>query len=76
MIFIGKILFQRPGAQGMLSIPGVGITTVSRFLSKTGDLNNYSHPNQIRKLVGLNLKENISGKHKGKLRYLKQEGIN
>ncbi len=50
----------------MLSIPGVGVTTVAGFLSETGDLNNYSHPNQIRKLAGLNLKENSSGKHKGK----------
>ena len=50
----------------MLSIPGVGVTTVAGFLSETGDLNNYSHLNQIRKLAGLNLKENSSGKHKGK----------
>lgn len=66
MMSIEEILFQIPGAQEMLSIPGVGVTTVAGFLSETGDLNNYSHPNQIRKLAGLNLKENSSGKHKGK----------
>lgn len=55
-----------PGAAHMLSVPGVGVVTVARFLAEVGDLNNYDHGQQIIRLAGLNLKENSSGKRKGK----------
>lgn len=60
------LLEQIPGVEQMLRIKGIGKDTVIGFYSEVGDLNNYSHPRQIIKLAGLNLKENTSGKHKGK----------
>ncbi len=63
---IEELLKQIPGSEEMMSVPGVGLVTVAGFLSEVGDLNNYKHPRQIQKLAGLNLKENSSGKHKGR----------
>jgi transposase len=67
-----KIVFQIPGAVQMLSIPGVGFTTVAGFLSEVGDLQRYEHSRQIQKLAGLNLKENSSGKRRGRTRITKR----
>jgi transposase len=61
-----KILEEIPGTAQMLSVPGVGITTVAGFLAEVGDLSKYDHAQQIIRLAGLNLKENSSGKRKGK----------
>lgn len=60
------LLKQIPGTQEMLTIPGVGITTLAGFLAETGDLSRYSHGQQIIRLAGLNLRENSSGKKKGR----------
>lgn len=60
------ILENIPGAAHMLSVPGVGAITVAGFLAEVGDLNHYDHGQQIIRLAGLNLKENSSGKRKGK----------
>ncbi|WP_372636505.1 IS110 family transposase [Cohnella sp.] len=62
MAILGSI----PGAAQMLTVPGVGAITVAGFLAEVGDLNNYDHGQQIIRLAGLNLKENSSGKRKGK----------
>jgi transposase len=72
MTQIEIILEQIPGTEEMMSIPGVGMVTVAGFLSETGNLEGYSHPRQIQKLAGLNLKENSSGKHKGQTRITKR----
>jgi transposase len=61
-----SILDEIPGTAQMLSIPGVGITTVAGFLAEVGDLSKYDHAQQIIRLAGLNLTENSSGKRKGK----------
>ncbi|TVY01485.1 IS110 family transposase [Paenibacillus cremeus] len=61
-----QILENIPGAEHMLSVPGVGVITVAGFLAEVGDLSNYDHGQQIIRLAGLNLKENSSGKRKGK----------
>lgn len=55
-----------PGVQEMVEIKGVGDITIAAFLAEVGDLNKYSHPDQIIKLAGLNLKLATSGKWKGK----------
>lgn len=55
-----------PGVQEMVDIKGIGDITVAAFLAEVGDLNKYSHPEQIIKLAGLNLKLATSGKWKGK----------
>ncbi|WP_010492515.1 IS110 family transposase, partial [Paenibacillus elgii] len=61
-----EILENIPGSAQMLSVPGVGVVTVAGFLAEVGDIHNYDHGQQIIRLAGLNLKENSSGKRKGK----------
>ncbi|MGG1619723.1 transposase, partial [Paenibacillus sp. NRS-1782] len=50
----------------MLTVPGVAVVTLAGFLAEVGDLSGYEHGQQIIRLAGLNLKENSSGKKKGK----------
>ncbi len=52
----------------MLSIPGVGVGTVTGFLGETGELSRFRNPRQIQKLAGLSLVECSSGKHQGQTR--------
>ena len=66
MTQVMQILENIPGASQMQTIPGVGAITVAGFLAEVGDINNYDHGQQIIRLAGLNLKENSSGKRKGK----------
>ncbi|RLL41095.1 IS110 family transposase [Oceanobacillus piezotolerans] len=63
---IDSLIDRIPGVQQMLAIKGVGRDTVAGFFAEVGDLSEYSHPRQLIKLAGLSLKENTSGKHKGK----------
>ena len=63
---VERLVSQVPGTQQMLSVPGVGLVTVAGFLAEVGDLSGYDNARQIQKLAGLNLKENSSGKHKGR----------
>jgi transposase len=63
---VTQILKNIPGVAQMLTIPGVGEITVAGFLAEVGDIRNYDHGQQIIRLAGLHLKENSSGKRKGK----------
>lgn len=69
---IKELIKDIPGAKEMQSVKGVGAMTVAGFISEIGDIRGYDHPRQIRKLAGLNLVENSSGKHKGKTRISKR----
>ena len=60
-----EIVLTIPGAERMLEVKGIGIKTVAGFLAEVGDITRFSHPDQIIKLAGLNLRENSSGDHKG-----------
>jgi transposase len=66
MTDVEQLVNQIPGTEQMLSVPGVGLVTVAGFLAEVGDLSGYDNPKQIQKLAGLSLKENSSGKHKGR----------
>ena len=55
-----------PHAEKLLAIQGVGLVTVAGFLSEVGDIRRFDSPKQIQKLAGLELKENSSGKHRGR----------
>jgi transposase len=52
-------------AEVLLSVPGIGIVTAAGFLAEVGDVSNYRHAHQLRKLAGLNLTEQSSGQKKG-----------
>ena len=58
-------LYQIPGADKLLKVPGAGLITVAGFLSEVGDIKRFSDPKQIQKLAGLAVVENSSGKRKG-----------
>jgi transposase len=59
-------------AEYLLSIPGIGVITVAGFLAEVGDIGKYTHYKQIKKLGGLNITDNQSGKHRGKTRISKR----
>ncbi|MBO4725029.1 MAG: IS110 family transposase [Firmicutes bacterium] len=58
--------FQVPNVERLLAIKGIGIVTVAGFFAEVGDIRRFDSPKQIQKLAGLELKENSSGKHKGR----------
>lgn len=66
MSLVEEIASQIPGLEEMLKIKGVGLITAAGFIAEVGDISRFEHPRQIQKLAGLSLKENSSGKHKGK----------
>lgn len=66
MKLVEQLVCQIPGVREVLKIKGVGLVTIAGILAEAGDLARFDHPKQIIKLAGLNLKENSSGKHKGK----------
>lgn len=70
---VEQLLGEIPGTEEMLSVPGMGITTLAGFLAEVGDLQGYDHGQQIIRLAGLNLKENSYGKRKGKTGISKRE---
>jgi transposase len=66
MAVVEGLCSQIPEVTELLKIKGVGLVTVAGFLAEVGDLRRFESPRQIQKLAGLALKENSSGKHKGK----------
>lgn len=66
MNLVEQLAQQIPGLEEMLKIKGVGLVTAAGFAAEIGDASRFEHPRQIQKLAGLSLKENSSGKHKGK----------
>jgi transposase len=66
MNMVEELIYQIPGVDQLLKIKGVGMILVAGLLAEIGDISRFNHPKQIQKLAGLNLKENSSGKHKGK----------
>jgi transposase len=63
---IEKLLEEVPNADLMLEMKGIGTVTAAGFIAEVGDISRYDSPKQIQKLAGLALKENSSGKHRGK----------
>jgi len=66
MGIVEEQLKQVPNANKLLEIKGIGIVAVAGFIASVGDIGRFDAPEQIVKLLGLNLRENSSGKHKGK----------
>ena len=63
---LGELCEQIPESKNLFAIKGIGLTTVAGFLAEVGDIKRFDSPKQIVKLAGLALRENSSGKHKGK----------
>ena len=56
----------------MLSLPGIGTITVAGLLGECGNIGDYKCYEQLEKLLGMNLYEVSSGKHKGRRRISKR----
>lgn len=69
---LNKLAKEMTDYEYLLSIPGVGESTVSELLSEVGTLTQYKHPRQLIKLAGLTLRENSSGQHKGQKKISKR----
>lgn len=69
---IETLLEDIPGAKEMLVIKGLGVTTVATFFAEVGDVSNYHHPQQIKNMAGLSLREHSSGKFKGETKITKR----
>jgi hypothetical protein len=63
---MAECLSQIPNAYRLLSIKGMGVVAVAIIISEIGDISRFTDPRQLIKYAGLNLRENSSGKYKGK----------
>jgi len=61
-----SFLMQTEEAPFILSIKGIGIVTAGSFLGEIGSLKKFKNPQQILKISGLLLRQNASGKYRGK----------
>lgn len=63
---MSELLMRVKNAGSLLEIKGVGMVTAAVIISEIGDVHRFQDPRQIIEMAGLSLKENSSGKHKGK----------
>lgn len=68
-----EFLLVLPEARCLLSFPSVGTITVAGLLGECGNIGDYRCYEQLEKLLGLNLYEVSSGKHKGR-RHISKRG--
>jgi transposase len=61
-----ELLVQVPHASKLMEIKGIGMVSAAVIVSEIGDIHRFQDPRQIIKMAGLSLRENSSGKHKGK----------
>lgn len=61
-----ELLMKVPNASKLVDIKGIGMVTAAVIVSEIGDISRFKDPRQIQKMAGLSLRENSSGKHKGK----------
>lgn len=61
-----ELLLRVPNAGKLLEIRGIGMVTAAVIVSEIGDIRRFQDPRQILKMAGLSLRENSSGKHRGK----------
>ncbi len=66
MVMVEQLLTEIPGADEMMSVPGLGVITVAGILAEVGDLRDYEHGQQLVRLAGLHLTERSSGSKRGK----------
>jgi transposase len=65
-LLMQELLLLVPNASKLTAIKGIGLLTAAVIVSEIGDVHRFQDPRQILKMAGLNLRENSSGKHKGK----------
>lgn len=65
--YIDEITAESIDVKRITEIDGIGLTLASGLISEFGDVRKYETPKQMRKIVGLSLVEDSSGKKKGKM---------
>ncbi len=65
-VLMQELLLQVPNGTKLMDIKGIGMVTAAVIISEVGDIHRFVDPRQIQKMAGLNLRENSSGRHKGK----------
>ena len=65
-VLMQELLLRVPNASKLVDIKGIGMVTAAVIVSEIGDIHRFHDPRQIQKMAGLSLRENSSGKHKGK----------
>jgi len=66
MTVVEELCNQIPEVAELIRIKGIGLVTVAGFFAEVGDIKRFDSPRQIQKLAGLAIRENSSGKHKGR----------
>jgi len=61
-----ELMLRIPNASKLAAIKGIGMVTAAVIVSEIGDIHRFQDPRQIQKMAGLSLRENSSGRHKGK----------
>ena len=69
---IKTLLKQIPGVEKLFEIKGIAEKTVAGFLAEVGDVRRFTDAKQIQKYAGLSIRENSSGKDKGKTKITKR----
>ena len=62
---IGALVETNADFQAIMKIPNMSLRLGAYLLSEIGDIRDFSHPQQLVRLAGLNLKECSSGKNRG-----------
>ena len=66
-----EIIQKVPYVEKLLAIKGIGSITIAGFIAEISNIRRFDLAKQIQKYAGLELLENSSGKHKGKIRLSK-----
>lgn len=61
-----ELLLKVPNASKLVDIKGIRMVTAAVIVSEIGDIHRFHDPRQIQKMERLSLRENSSGKQKGK----------
>lgn len=69
---IKTLLNRIPGVEKLLEIKGIAEKTVAGFLAEVGDVRRFTDAKQIQKYAGLSIRDNSSGKEKGKTKISKR----
>ena len=67
-----ELLASLPGADALRAIPGFGPVVMATLLGELGNLADYTHPQQVVRMAGLNVVSDASGKYQGKTHLAKR----
>lgn len=63
--YLAQKVMEVPNVEKLLAIKGVGLSTITGFITEVGNIGHFTDPKQIQKLAGLEITRISSGKKKG-----------